>query len=369
MKKILVLFGTRPEVIKLFPVIAALREDADAFDVRVISTGQHREMLEHTLADFGLAPDRHLDVMTAGQDLFDISVRVLDGLCAIYREESPDLVVCQGDTTTTFISALAAFYMRIVVAHVEAGLRSGDIFNPYPEEANRRAVSIFADHNFAPTEQAAQNLLAEGVPADRVFVTGNTVIDALYHVVAQDNPLPKELAVSSSKKLVLITFHRRESFGKPIKEMCAAVRELALAHPDVQWVFPVHLNPNVRNIVFGALEYLDNVRLVNPQPYSTFVTLLARAHLVLSDSGGVQEEATALGKPVLVLRDKTERPEVMSAGNGRLIGVKKDEIIKHSTELLAGGESYRKMANRSTVFGDGTAAKQITAILKKELAG
>lgn len=365
--KILVLFGTRPEAIKLQPVVRALRDIPGTFETLAISTGQHREMLAETLAVFGLEPDGHLDVMTEGQDLFDVSTRVLEGLKETFSREKPDLVICQGDTTTTFMSALSAFYLRVPVAHVEAGLRSGDVYDPYPEEANRRSVSVYTRFHFAPTENSRDHLLREGIPHEHVYVTGNTVIDALYGVLAQDKRLPSELETDPSKKTVLITFHRRESFGEPIKRMCAAVRELAEKYEGrAEWIFPVHLNPNVRSVVRPALGDLPGVRLVNPQPYDVFARLMNQSYMILSDSGGVQEEATALGKPVLVLREKTERPEVMASGAGKLIGVKTDRIIKEASLLLDGGEAYEKMAKKSEAFGDGRASVKIAEILKAE---
>ncbi len=364
MKHVLVVFGTRPEVVKLAPLIHRLRERADAARLTVCSTGQHREMLEETMAAFDIRADHNLEVMRAGQHPTELLGRLLLGLRPLLDEVQPDVVVVQGDTTTVAAASLAAFGARRTLAHVEAGLRTGDRFAPFPEEINRRVADIVADHHFAPTARARQNLLDESVPEDAVLLTGNTVVDALRWMRDRvaGRPLPPELD-PGSRRLVLVTAHRRESFGAPFRSLCYALRDLARRCEDVELIYPAHLNPRVREPVFGILSGCERIRLVDPLPPDLFVSLLSRAHLVLTDSGGVQEEATALGKPVLVMREKTERPEGVDAGVARLVGTDRERILTEAATLLGDSEAYARMARPVEVYGDGRAAERIVEVL------
>ncbi len=368
MSRVAVIFGTRPEAIKLAPVILALRRQAGV-DCRVCVTAQHRQMLDQVLEVFGLRPDCDLDLMRADQSLADFSARALAALDAYFERDPPDAVLVQGDTTTVFCAALAAFYRRIPVGHVEAGLRTGDLYAPWPEEANRVLTTRLAALHFAPTEASRRNLLAEGVPADRVVVTGNTVIDALLFardVVRRAPPaipeLPAEMQPGTTvgqPPMVLITGHRRENFGEGFQRICRAIARLAAAFPETQFVYPVHLNPNVRRPVFDLLAGRGNVRLIEPLPYLAFVGLMDRSSLILTDSGGIQEEAPSLGKPVLVMREKTERAEGVEAGVVRLVGTDEDRIVDSVTESLQG----RGISNPGGLnpYGDGRAAERIVA--------
>ena len=374
-QRVLSVFGTRPEAIKMAPLVRRLAE-ADGIDARVCVTGQHREMLDSVLRLFELEPDHDLGLMRPGQDLTDVTSGVLLGLRDVLREERPDLVLVHGDTTTCFAAALAAFYEDVPIGHVEAGLRTGDPRRPFPEEQNRVLTGRLASRHFAPTPGAAQHLVDEGVPRERVHVTGNTVIDALLDVRARVSGAPAERFSSAftpglvatldarPERLVLITGHRRESFGQGFEDLCAAVRQLALAHPGWQFVYPVHLNPKVRGPVHANLGDLANVALVEPVDYAPFVWLMDRADLILTDSGGIQEEAPALGVPVLVTRDVTERPEAVAAGTVRLVGTDPRRIVDSAEELLAGGEQARRMARASNPYGDGRACERIVALLR-----
>jgi UDP-N-acetylglucosamine 2-epimerase (non-hydrolysing) len=381
MIRISLIFGTRPEAIKLAPVIRALREHA-AFEPRVCVTGQHREMLRQTLEAFEIKPDVDLDLMQTNQTLADLTSRAISALDHYFDHERPELVLVQGDTTTTFAASLAAFYHRVRVGHVEAGLRTGDKYSPFPEEINRVLTTRLADYHFASTEQARRNLLAEGVAPERIFLTGNTVIDALEFAlgkVRKDPPavpgLPSTLmeagrARGAEQPLVLITGHRRENFGAGFESICQAVVDLSERFPETAFVYPVHLNPNVREPVFRRLTGRRNVFLIEPLSYLPFVALMDRATLILTDSGGVQEEAPSLGKPVLVMRDTTERPEAVAAGAARLIGTQADQIIAEVSRLLTDPSARAAMAQPVNPYGDGQAsARIIQALLQREAGG
>lgn len=374
MKKISVFVGTRPEAIKMAPVVQALRAMPDRFDTRVWASGQHRELLAEALAQFSIEPDLNLDVMSENQTLAGLSAKLFTAIDAAFAAERPDVALVQGDTTTVAVAALCAFYRGIPVGHVEAGLRSFDILSPFPEEMNRRIATLAARWFFAPTRLSERNLLAEGTPAERVHVTGNTVIDALLQTAARVRATPPDLPeglradVEAHARLVLVTAHRRENFGVPLERICAAVTRLAAAHPDILFVYPVHPNPNVRAVVGDRLGHLPNVRLVQPLGYAPFVWLLDRAHIVLSDSGGVQEEGPALGKPVLVMREVTERPEGVEAGVNTLVGTDPDRIVSEADTLLTDEAKYRSVAARKNPFGDGTAGRRIAEILGGDLA-
>ena len=372
MYRILILIGTRPEAIKMAPVVMELRKRS-CFDSLLCSTGQHREMLTQALSDFDLTPDRDLSVMTERQTLVSLSASLLaalDGLCA---EEKPDFVLAQGDTTTVMIAALATFYRHIPFSHVEAGLRSFDRRAPFPEEINRKIVGSLADLHFAPTETARHNLLAEGVPEDSIFVVGNTVIDALLWTrdrLREEGsilPAPVAAALAQGKKIILITGHRRESYEADFAEICQGILTISEQRRDVFFVYPVHLNPLVRGPVFSLLGDRDNILLLDPLPYRSFVTLMQEAYVILTDSGGVQEEAPALGKPVLVMRETTERPEGVKAGNAVLVGVQAESIAAHLVRLLDDKAMYAHMSQARNPYGDGQSAKRIVDILEQRL--
>jgi UDP-N-acetylglucosamine 2-epimerase len=364
-KTVLVTFGTRPEAIKMAPVVAALRARPDDFDVRVCVTAQHRDLLDVVLARFGIEPDVDLDLMRPGQTLAGLTARVLEAMTATIEDAGADVVLVQGDTTTAMTTALAAFYLRVPVGHVEAGLRSGRFDAPFPEEMNRVVIDRLARHLWAPTTGAAANLAREGVPAESVLVTGNTAIDALLDVRSRLDDLPVALPdpVREAERLVLLTAHRRESFGEPLERVFAAVEHLAELEPDVQFVYPVHPNPNVEGPAYERLQ-APNVHLMPPVGFAEAVWLLDRAELVLTDSGGIQEEAATLGKPLLVLRDVTERPEILEADAGLLVGTDHDRIVEEASRVLAarrpGGDAVR------TLFGDGRAGQRIAADLAGE---
>lgn len=358
--RILFVFGTRPEAIKLAPVIAELRRDPASFDVRVCVTGQHREMLDQVLALFGITPDFDLALMQPDQSLTDVAAGVLIEVRRVIGELAPRVVVVQGDTTSAMAAGLAAFYAGVDVAHVEAGLRSGDLSAPWPEEANRRLLSVVTRFHFAPTEEAREHLLREG--AREVFVTGNTVIDALLRV--RDVELPM---LTPGRRLVLVTGHRRENFGAGLESICHALADLVREFDDVEVVYPVHLNPNVRQPVHAILGGMDRVQLIEPVDYPTFVALMKRSTLILSDSGGVQEEAPSLGKAVLVMRDTTERPEAVRAGNVRLVGTSRERIAAEAGALLRDPDRLAEMARVRHPFGDGHAAERIADVLRSAI--
>lgn len=359
--KILTAFGTRPEAIKMCPVIIELRRRG--CDVRVCLTGQHREMLADVMNAFGVEPDVNLDVMRPGQSLFDINREVLAGMERVLDAEKPDVTLVHGDTTTTFAAAISCYYKRVKVGHVEAGLRTGDIFSPYPEEFNRRAVTLIADYNFAPTEWAKHNLLREGVPEERIFVTGNTEIDALKTTVRSDYTHPL-LEWARGSRLVLMTAHRRENFGKPFADIFSAVRRVIEETPDVKLLYPVHLNPNVREAA-KALDGCDRIKLTEPLGVLDFHNILARCYLALTDSGGVQEDAPALNKPVLVLRGTTERPEGIASGAIKLVGTDEAAVYSEFRRLLDDEAEYSRMASAENPYGDGNAAARIADALLK----
>jgi len=360
-----VVIGTRPEAVKMAPVVLALRAARSRFETRVVLTAQHREMADDILAHFGISPDQDLDLMRPKQSLFVTTSRLVARMEGVLDAEKPDVVLVQGDTTTTFVAALAAFYKGIRVGHVEAGLRTDDKANPFPEEVNRRLTSHIADLHFAPTETARRALLRERVPSGSIFVTGNTVIDALLWTKGRlPRKLPAVLSrVDTSKRIVLVTSHRRENWGAPLVDVCLALEDIATAFDDVQIVFPVHPNPVVKNTVTRILGRLRNVLLLPPLDYGAFVALMSRASLILTDSGGVQEEAPSLGVPVLVLRRKTERPEAVRAGVVRLVGTDRKRIVRVSTRLLSDRAAYRAMARRKNPYGDGRAASRIARVL------
>ncbi|MCM2563848.1 UDP-N-acetylglucosamine 2-epimerase (non-hydrolyzing) [Lutimaribacter sp. EGI FJ00015] len=373
--KILVVFGTRPEAIKMAPVIRRLRE-TPGLEVRVCVTAQHREMLDQVLDLFGISPDYDLDIMQPGQDLTDLTARILVALRDLLQAERFDRLLVHGDTTTTLAAALAGFYGKVSVGHVEAGLRTGDIHAPWPEEMNRALVGRIADRHYAPTETARRNLLAEGIPDTAILVTGNTVIDALHEIEARfeaDPALDAQMQarfafLDPGRRMVLVTGHRRENFGAGFERICTALRDIA-ARGDVQVVYPVHLNPNVQEPVNRILGTARDVHLVAPQDYLPFVWLMRRAHIVVTDSGGVQEEAPSLGKPVLVMRDTTERPEAVQAGTVRLVGSDAARISDAALTLLQDDAAHAAMARATNPYGDGQAAARIAAALGAEAQG
>ncbi len=362
----LIAFGTRPEAIKLAPVIFRLREAAPVVRTCICVTAQHRQMLDQVLSLFDIAPDHDLRLMEEDQSLFDITESAMRGLRHVMEQEKPDLVLVQGDTTTTFAAALAAFYMRVPVAHVEAGLRTGDRDQPFPEEMNRRLTDGLSTLLFAPTEPARQNLLAEGLASSSIFVTGNTGIDALLMTVNREavfrHPVLERIDFSR-RRVLLVTAHRRESFGAPLEGICSALRTLVERRPDIEIIYPVHLNPNVRQPVQRLLGDVPRIHLIEPLDYRTFVQLMDRCYLILTDSGGIQEEAPSLGKPVLVLRETTERREAVDAGTAILVGADPDRIVSEATRLLDDEIAYARRASRITPFGDGRAAKHIVDIV------
>lgn len=371
--KVLFIFGTRPEAIKMAPLIKEVERSAK-LEARVCVTAQHRQMLDQVLRIFDIVPDHDLDIMTNNQSLFDITSRVISRLQEILALEKPDLVVVQGDTTTTFAGALAAYYTRTKVAHVEAGLRTRNKFAPFPEEINRRLTSVIADIHLPPTEWARDNLLKEGTDASHVYVTGNTVIDALFHVVEQMRKAEPDFdglfnGIDFSKRLVLITGHRRENFGEGFENICGAISELAAKFPDAEFVYPVHFNPNVRGPVNRILSGIKNVHIIEPLDYEPFVYAMDKSDIILTDSGGVQEEAPSLGKPVLVMRDTTERPEAVKAGTVRLVGTDKKKIVEGVTRLLTDREEYASMSRAHNPYGDGKASGRIVRIFEETLDG
>lgn len=371
--KVLVVFGTRPEAIKMAPLVLELKR-RQCLDIEVCVTAQHRQMLDQVLTLFDLTPDYDLNVMKHQQDLFDVTSRVILGMRGVLNESKPNLVLVHGDTTTSFVASLAAFYHNIEVGHVEAGLRTGNNLSPWPEEMNRKLTGSLAKLHFSPTEIAKQNLMCEAVESHNVFVTGNTVIDALHHVVAKleaDPVLQSALAqqfdfVDPNKKLILVTGHRRESFGEGFENICLALSRLAEL-TNIQIVYPVHLNPNVQEPVKRLLAHLPNVFLLEPQEYLPFVYLMNASYLILTDSGGIQEEAPSLGKPVLVMRDTTERPEAVSAGTVKLVGTNVDAIVQATSKLINDSEAYTEMSFAHNPYGDGKACKKIADIVTANL--
>ena len=360
-KKIMMIFGTRPEAIKMCPLALELKKRA-GIRTLICVTGQHRGMLKQVLDAFGIVPDYDLAIMKEQQTLFDITIRVLEGIRGVLEKEKPDVVLVHGDTTTTFVSALACFYMQIPVGHVEAGLRTYDIYSPWPEEFNRQGVGIVARWNFAPTRGSRDNLIREGKKPENIFVTGNTVIDALKTTVKENYTHP-DLDWAAGSRLILITAHRRENLGAPMHAMFRAIRRVMEEHPDVKALYPIHMNPLVRAAAAEELGGLDRIRLTEPMDVLDCHNVMARSYLILTDSGGIQEEAPSLGKPVLVMRDTTERPEGIEAGTLRLVGTDEETIYREFTRLLDDPEAYRKMAHAENPYGDGHACERIADIL------
>ena len=375
MKKILVVFGTRPEAIKMAPVIQKLKEEEDCYEARVCVTAQHREMLDQVLDLFKIKPDYDLNIMQPDQDLDEVASKILIKLKSVLDDFLPDLVLVHGDTITTFAASLSAYLKKIKVGHVEAGLRTGDLFSPWPEEGNRRLTSILTDYHFAPTALSKKNLLDEGIDDSKIFITGNSVIDALQIIVSRiesdkklkfqiEKRVEKSGFVNLSSKFILVTGHRRENFGQGMLSICESLKVLAKNNLDINFLYPVHLNPNVRKPVNDLLSDISNIKIVEPFEYEEFIYLMSKSYLILTDSGGIQEEAPSLGKPVLVMRDKTERPEAIEAGTVKLVGSDKDKIVKEVQRLLDNHEDYQKMCKAINPYGDGKTSKRIIEILK-----
>ncbi len=364
-KKVMLVFGTRPEAIKMCPLVNELKA-RECFETIVCVTGQHRQMLDQVLDAFQVKPDYDLSIMKQNQTLFDVTVNILVRIKAVLEEIKPDVVLVHGDTSTTFVTALACFYLQIPVGHVEAGLRTYNIYSPYPEEFNREAVGIISRFNFAPTALSKENLLREGKKPETVFITGNTVIDALKTTVKEAYVHPA-LEWASGSRLILITAHRRENLGEPMKHMFRAIKRVMDEHPDVKAIYPIHMNPAVRKTANEILAGDERIRIIEPLDVLDFHNFIARSHLILTDSGGIQEEAPSLGKPVLVMRDTTERPEGIKAGTLKLVGTDEETIYRRFSELLDNDEEYQKMSHASNPYGDGFACVRIADILEKEL--
>ncbi|HHT6884260.1 non-hydrolyzing UDP-N-acetylglucosamine 2-epimerase [Campylobacter coli] len=378
MKKILVVFGTRPEAIKMAPLVKIMEKRNDII-FKVCVTGQHRQMLDQILDVFDIKLDYDLDIMRENQDLYDITLKILHGMKNVLNDFKPDVVLVHGDTTTASATALAAFYQKIKVAHIEAGLRTYNLYNPWPEEANRQIVGILSGIHFAPTTKSAENLIKEGKDKKNIFVTGNTVIDALFYMIEKIkndtafetkilSSIENKYKINNSRKFILVTGHRRENFGEGFLQICEALKTIAINNPNIDIVYPVHLNPNVQKPVKALLVNISNIYLVNPLKYEEFVYLMSNCYFIITDSGGVQEEAPSLGKPVLVMRETTERPEAVEAGTVKLVGTCKSSIIKVAQELIDDEDKYKKMSKASNPYGDGKACEKITEILiKKEI--
>jgi len=375
-KKILIVFGTRPEAIKMAPLVKEFEKYQNDFDLKVCVTAQHREMLDQVLDIFEIEPDYDLDIMSPGQDLYDVTSNVLLGIKQVLSEFNPDIVLVHGDTTTTSATSLAAFYQRVAIGHVEAGLRTGNLYSPWPEEANRQITGVLANYHFAPTETSKNNLILENKSEDNIVVTGNTVIDALFLALEKINESKElkqridsgfatyNLQLDTLKKIILVTGHRRENFGQGFIDICEALKKLALRNSEIDIIYPVHLNPNVQRPVKEILLGVSNVHLIDPLEYQSFIYLMSKSHFIITDSGGVQEEAPSLGKPVLVMRDTTERPEAIEAGTVKLVGTNSDKIIKEAQKLLDDQEEYEKMSQAHNPYGDGKASQRIVNFLK-----
>ena len=364
--KVMTVFGTRPEAIKMCPVVLEMHKYPDYIQPIVAVTAQHREMLDQVLGLFSIVPDYDLNIMTTGQTLYDVTGRALEGLHHVLEEAKPDIILVHGDTTTTFVGALASFYMQIPVGHVEAGLRTGNKYSPFPEEMNRKLTGAIADFHFSPTQISKNNLLRENISPEKIFITGNTVIDALNTTVKDNFTFPYgqiQKAIDSGNKLILMTTHRRENLGEPMRHVYMALKEVLETHPMAEAIFPMHKNPQVRKVAEEILGHLDRVHLIEPMDYEPFTNLMARVDIVLTDSGGIQEEAPALGKPVLVLRDTTERPEAVTAGTVRLVGTNKDLVQQETIKLLEDEKYYRSMSDACNPYGDGRAAERIIKII------
>ena len=364
MKKVMLVFGTRPEAIKMCPLVNELKK-RKKFETIVCVTGQHRQMLDQVLKVFNVVPDYDLSIMRDKQTLFDVTINILENIKQVLEAVKPDIVLVHGDTSTTFVTALACFYLQIAVGHVEAGLRTYNIFSPYPEEFNRQAVSIISRYNFAPTELSKKNLLKEGKKEETIFVTGNTAIDALKTTVCDEYTHP-ELEWAKDSRLILITAHRRENLGEPMKNMFRAIRRVMDEHSDIKAIYPIHMNPVVRETANDILGDDERIHIIEPLDVLDFHNFQARSHLILTDSGGIQEEAPSLGKPVLVMRDTTERPEGIEAGTLKLVGTEEEVIYRNFKELLENRESYERMAHASNPYGDGKACQRIADILEGE---
>jgi UDP-N-acetylglucosamine 2-epimerase (non-hydrolysing) len=372
-KRVMVVIGTRPEAIKLAPIALELEKHREFFETKICVTGQHREMLDQMLKVFGLRPDHDLGVMTAGQTLAGVTAACLTGLDRVLGEERPDLLLVQGDTTTTFAASLAAYYHRIPVGHIEAGLRTGKKYDPFPEEINRRLTTHLSDFHFAPTNVSRDNLLKEGINPENIAVTGNTVIDALFltqaRLAKEPNLALDPLGPTDGLRIILVTAHRRESFGPRFRQICEALRTLAESREDVLIVYPVHLNPNVQSPVHEILDGLPNVKLLAPLDYVSFIACMQRASILLTDSGGIQEEGPSLGKPVLVLREVSERPEAITAGTAMLTGTDQERIVKSVNSLLDDPDCYKRMTERANPYGDGHASERIVQFLIGRMTG
>lgn len=375
MKKILLVFGTRPEAIKMAPLVKTLQRDTEHFETRVCVTAQHRQMLDQVLEVFDIVPEYDLNIMAPNQDLYDITSKVLMGLREVLKDFHPDVVLVHGDTTTSMAASLAAFYMQIPVGHVEAGLRTYNMLSPWPEEMNRQVTDRICTYYFAPTEQSKANLLRENIAEEKIYITGNTVIDALLMAVdiisstpGVEEKMSRELSEKGytvgEREYILVTGHRRENFGDGFLHICKAIKELASLHPEMDIVYPVHLNPNVQKPVYELLSGLSNVYLISPLDYLPFIYAMQHSTLLLTDSGGVQEEAPSLGKPVLVMRDTTERPEAVEAGTVKLVGTNAEAIVSNVTALLHDEELYKKMSETHNPYGDGQACERIMAALR-----
>ncbi len=375
MKRVMLVFGTRPEAIKMAPLVKEF-QNSDDFETIVCVTAQHREMLDQVLDLFEIEPEYDLNVMKPGQDLYEVTANILLGLKPIFSEAKPDIVLVHGDTATTLATSLAAYYQKIAVGHVEAGLRTNNVYSPWPEEGNRQVTSRLTNYHFAPTLESKANLLKENVDLDNVIITGNTVIDALLRVVSKiesdkdlENRLKKTILdkgyhINNSKKMVLVTGHRRENFGQGFLNICEGLKELAILYPDIDIVYPVHLNPNVQKPVKDLLSSVDNIFLISPLDYEPFVYLMNSSYFILTDSGGIQEEAPSLGKPVLVMRETTERPEALEAGTVKLVGTDKEKIVRECKKLFDNKEIYQAMSRAHNPYGDGKACKKIVEYLK-----
>nr|WP_072560580.1 UDP-N-acetylglucosamine 2-epimerase (non-hydrolyzing) [Sphingorhabdus lutea] len=378
--KIMLVFGTRPEAIKMAPLLHKLREYPEIFDVKCCVTAQHRQMLDNVLETFSITPDYDLDIMKAGQDLTDITSNVLTALRDLFKTERPDFILVHGDTSTTMAASMASFYAGIKIGHVEAGLRTHNLYAPFPEEFNRKMAGMVANLHFAPTQKSAQNLINEGVDSQKIFITGNSVIDALYFMtdkldndadftVKIDHEINSQLGFDwQASQYILMTGHRRENFGVNFINICRAIKHLSVKYPSTQFIYPVHLNPNVIKPVNDILADCPNVHLIKPLNYEPFVRLLSKSHIILTDSGGIQEEAPSLGKPVLVMRDVTERPEAVDAGTVKLVGADYENIIRHVSMLLDDNAYYQSMSGAHNPYGDGTTAEQIVKILENHKA-
>lgn len=365
MKKVMLIFGTRPEAIKMGPLVKELEKHHD-IETIVCVTGQHREMLDQVLCIFDIVPQYDLEIMKHKQDLFDVTINILEKLKPVLEKEKPDMVLVHGDTSTTYAAGLASFYLRIPVGHVEAGLRTHNIYSPYPEEFNRQSVGLFSALNFAPTKKAAQNLLDEGKTASSIYVTGNTAIDALKTTVREDYTSPI-IEWANDSKLIVLTAHRRENYGEPMRHMFQAIKRIVDEHEDIKVVYPIHMNPMIKELADEIFTETKRVKIIPPMEVIDFHNLLAKSHIILTDSGGIQEEAPSLGKPVLVMRDTTERPEGIEAGTLKLVGTDEEVIYEHFKELLENQLLYKEMSEASNPYGDGTASEQIVTILKEKL--